>query len=82
MLTRIRVLVNLEFQFHKGTIRTDLLGTAIAALGRFQFHKGTIRTEGVIQLAKILPIFQFHKGTIRTEVSSRNKISFEEISIP
>ena len=33
------------FQFHKGAIRTDLLGTAVAVLGRFQFHKGAIRTS-------------------------------------
>ena len=33
-----------EFQFHKGTIRTDKLYRLSIAAGEFQFHKGTIRT--------------------------------------
>ena len=36
----------LGFQFHKGTIRTALLGDVSASGNVFQFHKGTIRTLG------------------------------------
>ena len=32
------------FQFHKGTIRTEVITTANTASTVFQFHKGTIRT--------------------------------------
>ena len=34
-----------EFQFHKGTIRTNLLAQLKNAELVFQFHKGTIRTS-------------------------------------
>ena len=35
---------SLLFQFHKGTIRTEVLTVPQTGVGRFQFHKGTIRT--------------------------------------
>ena len=34
-----------RFQFHKGTIRTELMCRCTAETNRFQFHKGTIRTH-------------------------------------
>ena len=33
-----------KFQFHKGTIRTDLSHNDVFSCAPFQFHKGTIRT--------------------------------------
>ena len=33
-----------KFQFHKGTIRTNVGQAANANVPQFQFHKGTIRT--------------------------------------
>ena len=33
------------FQFHKGAIRTPLLGDVSASGNVFQFHKGAIRTR-------------------------------------
>ena len=33
-----------KFQFHKGTIRTDLSHRNLFTAKVFQFHKGTIRT--------------------------------------
>ena len=54
------------FQFHKGTIRTRILGSRRTQQKLFQFHKGTIRTaSSVIRTASAIS-FQFHKGTIRT----------------
>ena len=39
---------NISFQFHKGTIRTQIKKVLIILLiPIFQFHKGTIRTKGV-----------------------------------
>ena len=40
------------FQFHKGTIRTDVMATADTASSEFQFHKGTIRTRGLRMVQK------------------------------
>ena len=33
------------FQFHKGAIRTNVIGVAAMRLYEFQFHKGAIRTS-------------------------------------
>ena len=35
----------IEFQFHKGTIRTLACYDFVNAVVEFQFHKGTIRTS-------------------------------------
>ena len=32
------------FQFHKGTIKTDILREGETPYAQFQFHKGTIKT--------------------------------------
>ena len=34
------------FQFHKGTIKTQLATKISNLFGEFQFHKGTIKTPG------------------------------------
>ena len=54
------------FQFHKGTIRTQLEFPTPEFDAMFQFHKGTIRTGQTPQVASAPAEFQFHKGTIRT----------------
>ena len=33
-----------QFQFHKGTIRTEVTDIRCLTDNKFQFHKGTIRT--------------------------------------
>ena len=55
-----------EFQFHKGTIRTEEFDEFIDMENTFQFHKGTIRTHGEAETTEGVSLFQFHKGTIRT----------------
>ena len=55
-----------QFQFHKGTIRTDQETDAARQQHQFQFHKGTIRTLQTRQEIPSAEEFQFHKGTIRT----------------
>ena len=70
MLNRIRMLVSLGFQFHKGTIRTIRILDVIVTLNIFQFHKGTIRTISSASSPKSRQKFQFHKGTIRTIVEA------------
>ena len=54
-----------EFQFHKGTIRTQNIIKMGYDNQLFQFHKGTIRTF-CSKLTTVPFKFQFHKGTIRT----------------
>ena len=34
-----------EFQFHKGTIKTTITPVIFTSLSKFQFHKGTIKTS-------------------------------------
>ena len=36
--------VNIQFQFHKGTIKTQKILNMFNRAGIFQFHKGTIKT--------------------------------------
>ena len=39
------LVLTLQFQFHKGTIRTKQTTKEICSGTKFQFHKGTIRTK-------------------------------------
>ena len=56
----------IQFQFHKGAIRTHSCQERTEAASRFQFHKGAIRTiKSRIDMQDALS-FQFHKGAIRT----------------
>ena len=59
-------IASLSFQFHKGTIRTDLEKTNLS-VGIDYFNSIKVRLEHkkeVLEFAKAK--FQFHKGTIRT----------------
>ena len=62
-----------EFQFHKGTIRTLYPTRICLDTSLFQFHKGTIRTVLLTGKITVLSLFQFHKGTIRTPLKLRQK---------
>ena len=55
------------FQFHKGTIKTDILRSIYIRDEKFQFHKGTIKTHAMDIIIPMKVPFQFHKGTIKTE---------------
>ena len=54
------------FQFHKGTIKTDLSHRHMFTAQPFQFHKGTIKTVFFNREYRYVATFQFHKGTIKT----------------
>ena len=71
----------MEFQFHKGTIRTAMLATE--NISQLNFNSIKVRlehgeTSGISSVAR----FQFHKGTIRTQAKKILKASFTYISIP
>ena len=73
--------MNEQFQFHKGTIRTNMLGSHAENSSEFQFHKGTIRTKLLRLLMEHFLLFQFHKGTIRTWQEQKD-YDYTKISIP
>ena len=58
--------LNVEpFQFHKGTIRTQMLPFLILMISYFNSIKVQLELPIILILSKF-KIFQFHKGTIRT----------------
>ena len=56
---------NVEFQFHKGTIKPGGGGSSENPPSGFQFHKGTIKPWTWPSASLIVSLFQFHKGTIK-----------------
>ena len=64
----------LQFQFHKGTIKTLLTDAVTSMRTGFQFHKGTIKTNKFNEFLQVHSTFQFHKGTIKTLICT--SISF------
>ena len=59
--------MNIEFQFHKGAIKTHSSAMSSIVISLFQFHKGAIKTRTQTIDLPILR-FQFHKGAIKTDV--------------
>ena len=55
-----------EFQFHKGTIRTELEEETRFEDALFQFHKGTIRT--VISITSFLLFANFNSIKVQLEL--------------
>ena len=60
------VLANTPFQFHKGTIRTQMKHTNGNELKNFNSIKVQLELWNTLVQREIHPQFQFHKGTIRT----------------
>ena len=59
----------LEFQFHKGTIRTHWLWFSFSTLCYFNSIKVQLEPAGTQAGNGNLSSFQFHKGTIRTNLN-------------
>ncbi len=76
------VIINYRrFQFHKGSIKTEITRLFAVSSNAFQFHKGSIKTEEAKVKLIIQALFQFHKGSIKTESASTPKERIR-ISIP
>ena len=61
------------FQFHNGTINTNLQPNVLTHPTMFQFHNGTINTH-TTEVHIIYPTsFQFHNGTINTLTNTQKK---------
>ena len=56
------------FQFHKGTIKTNLRAIYEQSTSRFQFHKGTIKTYPETNLNK--SILDFNSIKVRLKLGS------------
>ena len=74
------VLANTPFQFHKGTIRTQMKHTNGNELKNFNSIKVQLELHG-LRLQVVKAVFQFHKGTIRTGIRFTKKTT-KQISIP
>ena len=57
-----------EFQFHKGTIRTELTNKIRIDRKNFNTIKVLLEHDNITPLQGHHLLFQFHKGTIRTQV--------------
>ena len=68
------------FQFHKGTIRTNVAPEVLRLINYFNSIKVQLELRN-LTLESLVFVFQFHKGTIRTPHSSSSLI-FIAISIP
>ena len=55
-----------KFQFHKGTIKTNVNVDRYATYHSFNSIKVRLKLEPVQQLCPCVQEFQFHKGTIKT----------------
>ena len=61
--------LNPIFQFHKGTIRTDLSHRHMFTAQVFQFHKGTIRTSQKLMLVLLFLYFNSIKVQLEQTLS-------------
>ena len=69
------------FQFHKGSINTDLSGSINLTTAPFQFHKGSINTKPPTGLA--LEESRFNSIKVRLIRRSNNDININiVVSIP
>ena len=67
------------FQFHKGTIRTQVHQNTVNVKLHFNSIKVQLEPQ-LLQAAFLLVLFQFHKGTIRTASPSKHrqcKVAFQ-----
>ena len=75
------VLANTPFQFHKGTIRTQMKHTNGNELKNFNSIKVQLEPF-TIKCVTTISVFQFHKGTIRTQEERSRETVHYQISIP
>ncbi len=55
-----------RFQFHKGTIKTNLCMVTFTLLSYFNSIKVRLKLKHITASTQFMTIFQFHKGTIKT----------------
>ena len=57
------------FQFHNGSIKSDMSGYEITEEHRFQFHNGSIKSKLYVHLyCEDVMEFQFHNGSIKSKL--------------
>ena len=72
LIVTVDTTIVMQFQFHKGTIKTELHNAVASGYALFQFHKGTIKTAVQERHNIHATSFQFHKGTIKTQSGTLN----------
>ena len=81
-LYREGIIMNLtKFQFHNGSIKSQVDNIIGNWLFQFQFHNGSIKSYIVGIVAMTTLMFQFHNGSIKRG-SSGTSITFSSVSIP
>ena len=67
----IQFMICMLFQFHKGTIRTEILAVSSPLNVNFNSIKVRLELSQMSDNYTNISKFQFHKGTIRTEAPNR-----------
>ena len=65
-----------QFQFHKGTIKTEVFDMMTTGESHFNSIKVRLKHKVLSALSSIFHLFQFHKGTIKTTSSSISQVSY------
>ena len=63
----------MEFQFHKGTIRTMVRMAILSSVPAFQFHKGTIRTGLLREIQASQSYFNSIKVRLEPQKQGQNE---------
>ena len=72
----------LWFQFHKGTIKTQLRLRILHFLFEFQFHKGTIKTSSQLTIWRQVKHFNSIKVRLKLSQTEQRAVVRFTISIP
>ena len=72
--------LNIQFQFHKGTIKPTLIIAVTGLAINFNSIKVRLNHLKLLEINPIIP-FQFHKGTIKPDMQSVGR-QLDGISIP
>jgi len=78
----LEMFANVKFQFHSGSIQTQIVIFAHMIESTFQFHSGSIQTAHDWIDRGGMCRFQFHSGSIQTVSSSIFLATVESVSIP
>ena len=70
----------MSFQFHKGSIKTELHNVIELGVEVFQFHKGSIKTYRGKMIESYFSLFQFHKGSIKTMPQTVSSVTFRHFN--
>ena len=56
---------NEKFQFHYGSVKSNMINLVEMFAGEFQFHYGSVKSEKIIFNYDLFKKFQFHYGSVK-----------------